>query len=99
MTDEITGPWPKDKRLKDAGSYAMLSCLDDLSGMSIAVFTRLLGWSNVETELFLAEVKKDWMRKGVHAYWPLFVVYGQKPEVSEEKDEVEVEVGPGATAA
>lgn len=74
------GPWAKEKRFKDAGSYAMLSCLEDLTGVSLAVFIRILGWERVELELFLGDFKKDWMKKGVHAYWPLFAVYGQKPE-------------------
>lgn len=49
----------------------MLSILDDLTGMSLAVFTRLLGWERIELELFLQDVKKEWKRKDVHAYWPL----------------------------
>jgi hypothetical protein len=51
----------------------MLSILEDLSGMSLAVFTRLLGWDRIELELFLQEVRKEWKRKDVHAYWPLYV--------------------------
>lgn len=91
------GPWPKDKRYKEAGSYAMLSMMEDISGIGMAVFTRLLGWDRIEYELFIGEVKKEWMQRGIHAYWPLFSVYGQKPESKTEEVEVEVEVGPGAT--
>ena len=65
------GPWAKDKRLKDAGAYAMLRILEDITGMSLAVFARFLGWDKIELELFLAEVRKELLRKDVHAYWPL----------------------------
>lgn len=37
-------PWNEDPKLKDAGAFAMTSMMDDMSGMSMAVFTRLLGW-------------------------------------------------------
>jgi hypothetical protein len=73
-------PWSSDKKLKEAGAFCMLSMMDDLSGMSLAVFTRLLGWEKTELEVFLALVKKEWRMKSVHGYWPLFAVYGQKPE-------------------
>lgn len=89
-------PWPKDKRHKEAASYAMLSMLEGMSGVGLAVFTRLLGWTTMEHELFIAEVKKEWMQKGTHAYWPMYSVYGQKPEDKTDQDEVEVELGPGA---
>lgn len=49
----------------------MLSILEDISGLSLAIFTRILGWDQVELELFLTDVKKEWMKKGVHAYYPL----------------------------
>jgi hypothetical protein len=73
-------PWSSDKKLKEAGAFCLLSMMDDLSGMSLAIFTRLLGWNRIELELFLTEVKKEWRMKNIHGYWPLFAVYGQNPE-------------------
>lgn len=35
-------PWSSNKKLKEAGAFC-LSMMDDLSGMSLAIFTRLLG--------------------------------------------------------
>jgi len=64
-------PWPMDKRLKEAGAFVMLSAMEDITGASLAVFTRLLGWQRIEVDLFLTEVKKEWKRKDIHAYWPL----------------------------
>ena len=37
-------PWARDRKVKQAGGFAMLSMMDDLSETSLAVFTRLLGW-------------------------------------------------------
>jgi hypothetical protein len=50
-----------------------------LSGLSIAVFTRGLGWTQEETELFLIEVRKSMKDLNIHGYYPIYVVYGQKP--------------------
>mgnify|MGYP003638624050 CR=1 FL=1 len=64
-------PWSEDPKLKDAGLFVMTSMMEDISGMSLAVFTRLLGWERIELELFLAEVRKEWKDKSIHGYWPL----------------------------
>lgn len=64
-------PWNQDKKSKEAGGFAMLSMMEDLSGMSLAVFTRLLGWDPLELEIFLAHVKREWKNKTIHGYWPL----------------------------
>ena len=64
-------PWPADKRLKESGAFAMVSMLDELMGLSMAVFTRILGWSMEQLQVFLVEVTKEWKSKGVHAYWPM----------------------------
>ncbi|TVY82740.1 Secondary metabolism regulator laeA, partial [Lachnellula suecica] len=72
-------PWSEDKKFKEVGGFMMLSMMDDISGMSMAVFTRLLGWDPLELEVFLAHVRKEWRNKDIHGYWPMFAVYGQKP--------------------
>jgi len=65
-------PWNKtNRRLREAGGFAMMSMMNDLTGMSLAVFTRLLGWDPVELEVFLAYVKKEWKQGSIHGYWPL----------------------------
>lgn len=93
------GPWPKEKRLKEAGGFMMLSTLDDIEGISMALFTRLLGWEKTDVEVFLAGVKKEWLQKSIHAYWPVYAVYGQKPEEEKDEPEVEIEKGPAASDA
>jgi hypothetical protein len=42
-----------------------------LSGLSVAVFTRVLGWSIEELELFLVEVKRDMKDTKIHSYFPM----------------------------
>ncbi|KFY50467.1 hypothetical protein V495_00267 [Pseudogymnoascus sp. VKM F-4514 (FW-929)] len=74
------GPWHEDKRLKDAGAFAMMSMLADMEAISLASMTRFGGWKMDELKVFLKSVKKEWRMKSIKAYWPLYVVYGQKPE-------------------
>ncbi|KAJ4289978.1 hypothetical protein N0V88_006779 [Collariella sp. IMI 366227] len=73
-------PWPKDRKWKEIGMWAQRNLLDGLQGASLALFTKALGWSTVQLETFLVQVRKDIQNRKIHAYFPVIVVYGQKPE-------------------
>lgn len=70
-------------------SYDVLSYISGLwnyenlgngaSGLSLALFTRALGWTPEEVEVFLVDVRKDMKNKNIHGWWPIHVVYGRKP--------------------
>ncbi len=81
-------PWMEEERLKEAGAFAMLSMLEDLEGLSLGALTRYGGWKASELEVFLERVRKEWRLKGLKTYWPLYVVYGQKPEVVRREEDV-----------
>lgn len=42
-----------------------------LEGFSMAPFTRVLGWTREEVELFLVDVRKEMKNPQIHAYWPM----------------------------
>jgi hypothetical protein len=42
-----------------------------ISGLSLAVFTRALGWSQDELEVFLVDVGKSMKDTKVHGYYPM----------------------------
>lgn len=71
--------WPKDPKMKELGMWMLENFSNGLSGLSMAVFTRGLGWTQEELEVFLIEVRKSMKDTSVHGYWPIYVVYGQKP--------------------
>jgi hypothetical protein len=73
------GPWPKDTRLRQAGLYGLVNLLDGLHGLSVKIFTDLLGYSMEELETLLAEARQDACRRDVHSYYPVYVILGQKP--------------------
>lgn len=65
------GPWPKDKRLRQAGLLFLVGLLDGISGLSVRTFTNGLGWSVESLEVLLMEVKNEWKQKRIHTYLPL----------------------------
>lgn len=57
------GPWPKDKRLRESGQYNLVGISEGLTGLSIRVFTQILGWNVEEMEILLAQVRAEWRRE------------------------------------
>ncbi|EON69686.1 hypothetical protein W97_08946 [Coniosporium apollinis CBS 100218] len=78
--------WPQDKTEKTRGLWMMTNHLDGLQGFTVGLFTRVYGWSPEEVEVFLAAVRKDIKSKNMHAWWPVYIVYGQKPKASADSE-------------
>ncbi|KAF4303551.1 putative tam domain methyltransferase protein [Botryosphaeria dothidea] len=74
------GPWPKEQRLKQVGAFERVNMDEGIEGLTLMLFTRALGWSKDEVEVFLAQIRKEVKRKDVHSYYHFYVVYGKKPE-------------------
>ncbi|KAK3327405.1 S-adenosyl-L-methionine-dependent methyltransferase [Cercophora scortea] len=64
-------PWPRDARLRLAGALEMENLLFGLSGMVMRLFSKALGWSAAEVQVFLVGVRREIRNQGVHCYWPL----------------------------
>ncbi|GKT61750.1 methyltransferase domain-containing protein [Colletotrichum tofieldiae] len=75
-----SNPWPRDPKYKELGVWTYENLGNGLSGLSLALFTRALGWSKEELEVFLIDARKDMKDRSIHGWWPIYVVYGQKPE-------------------
>lgn len=74
------GVWPKDKLMKEVGMYNREVLAEALQGVSMGPYTRGLGWTSAEVEVFLTKVRKSLADSSVHSYYTFHVVYGQKPE-------------------
>ncbi|KAF0635454.1 hypothetical protein FPSE5266_01987 [Fusarium pseudograminearum] len=72
--------WPADPYYKELGFWCNHNIAGELSGLSMALFTKGLGWSVEEVEVFLTKVRTDMRDRRIHAWWPIHVVYGQKPD-------------------
>lgn len=73
------GTWPADPKMRETGTFQLVAMLDGLQGLTLALWTRALGWTAEEIEVFLAKCRDEWKNRKVHSYWPLYVTYGQKP--------------------
>jgi hypothetical protein len=63
------GPWPKDKKLKQIGIFFLHQFLEGaIDGYSLALFTRMGGWSEAETQILLAHVRKEFKSNKMHVY-------------------------------
>ncbi|KAJ5218213.1 uncharacterized protein N7498_000312 [Penicillium cinerascens] len=83
VSDEVykvpSSAWSRDPVQKQIGRYNLCSLLMAVESYSLALFTRVLGWSNNETQVFLAGVRRDLRNPDVHTYCNLHIVYGRKP--------------------
>lgn len=64
------GTWPANPVLKEAGSIQLVAMLEGIEGLSLAVFTRCMGWSLEDTQRLLEETRREFTRKKACYYWP-----------------------------
>ncbi|KAK4222599.1 methyltransferase domain-containing protein [Podospora fimiseda] len=72
--------WPKDKKHKEIGLWNGENVGSGLEGFLMAALTRALGWTKEEVDVLAAKARADVKDRSIHAYWPVVVVYGRKPE-------------------
>ena len=76
------GTWPKDKKLKEIGKYFKYHFINGaVDSYSLALFTRIGGWSEAETQAVLAGVKNDFDNNEMHAYSLCSYAIAEKPTV------------------
>ncbi len=73
------GGWASDPKMKMVGRYNRCVIQDALEGVSLAPYTRGLGWTPKEVEVFLVDVRKSLTNLRVHSYYTFHAVYGRKP--------------------
>jgi hypothetical protein len=61
--------WPRDKKTKELGAWGNVNLVGGVQGLSLALFTHVLGWNTDELEVFLVKVRKDLNNKKLHGYW------------------------------
>ncbi|PVH70396.1 S-adenosyl-L-methionine-dependent methyltransferase [Cadophora sp. DSE1049] len=73
------GPWPLDRRLKILGLYQLEQMCDSVEAFTLAPLTRILKWSNEETQVLMAKIRSDLRNKKNHLHIAFHFVYGRKP--------------------
>ncbi|KAF1918679.1 S-adenosyl-L-methionine-dependent methyltransferase [Ampelomyces quisqualis] len=71
--------WPKDKKFKELGKWVSENFNWGAESMCLALFTRALGWSIEEVQVFAAAMRADLKNRKLHAYWNFWIIHGRKP--------------------
>lgn len=72
--------WAKNQKYKELGIFMDANFSQGIYGLSVDAFTRMMGYTVHELEVFLADVRKDIRNRQIHAYFPVWTVYAQKPK-------------------
>ncbi|KAH6845805.1 S-adenosyl-L-methionine-dependent methyltransferase [Chaetomium sp. MPI-CAGE-AT-0009] len=73
------GFWPEDPRERYIGRRALGNLIESLHGLTLMLFTRVLGWSAEDATDLYHRVSHDLRNPNIHAHLCLVVVFGQKP--------------------
>jgi len=73
------GAWPRDKRLRLAGVFHRTAFMDGLPGLTKRPFGDALGWTKIQIEIFLLQVRQHLTSDAFHLWVPLHIVYARKP--------------------
>ncbi|CAH0052989.1 unnamed protein product [Clonostachys solani] len=79
-------PWAKTGKKSVCGHMLRESILWGLKGLARRPFGEGLGWTSIQIEMFLVDVRRSMTEvdpaNGLprfHTYWPFHIIYGQKP--------------------
>jgi hypothetical protein len=75
------GSWPKDKRLKEIGRFERAQALDAVESHTLAVYTRILGYSFDQTQVVIEGVKREFSDPKLHLYNTHYFICGRKARI------------------
>ncbi|OAR01406.1 hypothetical protein LLEC1_04071 [Akanthomyces lecanii] len=78
-----TNGWAKDERLKDIGRMWERNLGPSLAGFSFSMFNRAFNRTPEEIEVAVVDVRRELSDPRIHAYMPIWVVWGRKPHPDE----------------
>ncbi|KAJ5488755.1 hypothetical protein N7539_003645 [Penicillium diatomitis] len=73
------GGWAKNRRLKEIGRVGKVTILEVVEPYTLALFTRVLGFSYQDALEYMEKVRAELMSNKFHLYVLFHFVYGQKP--------------------
>lgn len=72
------GPWAKGRRYKELGIYYRAQFHDAVEPFTLALFTRVLGYSSDQAKVTIERVKQDLLNPKVHLYGHYHFVWGKR---------------------
>ncbi|KAK7977014.1 S-adenosyl-L-methionine-dependent methyltransferase [Apiospora saccharicola] len=76
------GGWAKNPRLKLAGKFCQRDIYDGVAGITHVMLQRA-GCTSEFIDQFTAEVRSNLVDPSIHAYIPMYAIYGRKPDKPE----------------
>ncbi|KAL4867151.1 hypothetical protein BDV12DRAFT_123821 [Aspergillus spectabilis] len=73
------GSWPKSPRLKEIGRVGKVSLIEAIEPYSLALFTRVLGWTYEEAQNYINKCRQEVMNSSCHLYVLFYYIYAQRP--------------------
>ncbi|KAL8366749.1 hypothetical protein RB595_010555 [Gaeumannomyces hyphopodioides] len=73
------GGWAADPKWKEVGIFNRMSIEQGLDGFASYICRMVMDWREEEYHVLLAKVRNAIRNRGWHAYYPLKVIYIQKP--------------------
>ncbi|KAI8164212.1 hypothetical protein K4K49_001354 [Colletotrichum sp. SAR 10_70] len=77
-------PWPKDQKFKELGYWHNENLFLGWEAICMAPLTRGLGWTREEVLVLLAQNRRDFNDRSIHAYFSIWTIYGKKPYNTED---------------
>ncbi|KAE8343266.1 hypothetical protein BDV24DRAFT_149874 [Aspergillus arachidicola] len=73
------GNWPKDKRLKECGSFNRVNFVEGVDAFTASILPDILGWRKEEVMVLNAAVRREVLANTMHALFDFLVIVAQKP--------------------
>lgn len=73
------GDWPRDPRMRTIGGYLREVIMNFASAMAARPFVEF-GMEKTEIDDLLSSVRDALSDRSIHAYIPMYYVWGQKPQ-------------------
>lgn len=73
------GSWPADKRMKTIGIYLQAQMIDAVESVTPGFFNRILGWSQAETQVLVAKLKKEFSTRSLQLHTYCWFYTARKP--------------------
>ena len=81
------GPWAKGARNKEIGRWYRAQFVDAVEPFSLVLYTRVLGYTNEQTQVIMANVRNDLKNPDLHLYVNFHFTYGRRPVRSKDTAE------------
>ncbi len=74
------GAWPRDRKLNEQGRWLQAQMLESIEPISLGYCSRILKWTEIETQVFIAKTRNEFLNNKTHLYANCRFIFGRKPE-------------------